>query len=82
MALYTIGVYYERQGETVREIVNRDWRMEYQQADQLAAEYTQRYAGIGRRYTAVNVSDLPQWEAQPVKPNEPNATGSGDEDKN
>jgi hypothetical protein len=40
MALYTIGVYYERQGETLREIVNRDWRMEYQQADQLAAEYT------------------------------------------
>jgi hypothetical protein len=56
--------------------------MEYQQADQLAAEYTQRYAGIGRRYTAVNVSDLPQWEAQPATPNEPNATGWGDEDKN
>jgi hypothetical protein len=48
MALYTIGFYYERQGKTVRQIVNRDWRMEYQQADQLAAEYTQRYAGIGR----------------------------------
>ena len=36
MALYTIGVYYEREGETVREIVNRDWRMPFNQADQLA----------------------------------------------
>jgi hypothetical protein len=80
MALYTIGVYYERQGETIREIINRDWRMPFNQADQRAAEYNRQYPG--RRYTAVNVNDLPQWEAQPAKPNEPNATGRGDEDKN
>jgi hypothetical protein len=53
----------------VRESVNRDWRMPFNQADQLAADYSRQHPG--RRYTAVNVNDLPQWEAQPAKPNEP-----------
>jgi hypothetical protein len=63
MTLYTIGVYYELGGQTVREIVDPSWRMSFQQADTLAGEYSRRYADAGRRYTAVNADEIATWPA-------------------
>ena len=59
MTLYTLVAWVTHEdGTRTREVINPEWRGPFHEMDRKAAELSERYAYIGRRYKAVNVKEV------------------------
>jgi hypothetical protein len=60
MSYYTLAVWYTKNGKRVREIVDPNFRMPFNWADEIAAKLNLRYLKEDRTYEAVKANEADQ----------------------